>query len=141
VTKNLLVAKCTLPWSYGYENTTTPFSKFPSPQNIDPKVSPPRKSLPIETPFVPWLGVHPPSPKSRIKPSFPSAPNIRKTEKVSCYSTKLTHLNHVLCAVIMVTHSMNRSLESQASTTTNKWYRTCTRAFPHYHEHSLSWIP
>ncbi len=88
-------------------------------------------------PLVPRLGLHHPSPKVRITPSFPSAPNIRKTGKITCYLTKPTHISPVLCAVHMVTRSMNRSLGSLAGTTTiQKQYLTSTRAFPHHHQTS-----
>jgi hypothetical protein len=69
-------------------------------------------------PLVPRLGLHHPSPKVGITPSFPSAPNIRETEKITCYLTKPTHISPVLCAVHMVTRSTNRSLGSLADTTT-----------------------
>jgi hypothetical protein len=36
---------------------------------------------PTETPLVPMLGLHHPSPKVRITPSFPSTSNIRETSK------------------------------------------------------------
>jgi hypothetical protein len=88
-----------------------------------------------EAPLVPRLGLHHPSPKVRITPSFLSAPNIRETGKIICYLTKPTHIRHVLCAVHMVTRSTNRSLESLADTTTiQKQYFTSTRAFPHHHQ-------
>jgi hypothetical protein len=38
--------------------------------------------------------------------------------EITCYLTKPTHISHVLCAVHMVTCSMNRSLGSLADTTT-----------------------
>jgi hypothetical protein len=69
-------------------------------------------------PLVSRLGLHHPSPKVGITPSFPSAPNIHETEKITCYLTKPTHISHVLCAVHMVTRSTNRSLGSLAGTTT-----------------------
>jgi hypothetical protein len=69
-------------------------------------------------PLVPRLGLHHPSHKVGITPSFPSAPNIRETRNITCYLTKPTHISHVLCAVHMVTRSMNRSLGSLADTTT-----------------------
>jgi hypothetical protein len=69
-------------------------------------------------PLVPRLGLHHPSPKVGITPFFPSAPNIRKTGKITCYSTKPKHISHVLCAVHMVTRSTNRSLGSLAGATT-----------------------
>ncbi len=69
-------------------------------------------------PLVPRLGLHHPSPKVGITPSFPSAPNIRETGKITCYLTKPTHISPVLCVVHMVTHFMNRSLGSLAGTTT-----------------------
>jgi hypothetical protein len=88
-------------------------------------------------PLVPRLGLHHPSPKVGITPSFHSAPNIRETGKIICYLTKPTHISHVLCAVHMVTCSMNRSLGSLAGTTTiQKQYFTSTRAFPHHHQTS-----
>jgi hypothetical protein len=88
-------------------------------------------------PLVPRLGLHHPSPKVGITPSFPSAPNIRKTGKITCYLTKPTHISPVLCAVHMATRSTNRSLGSLAGTTTiQKQYLTSTRAFPHHHQTS-----
>jgi hypothetical protein len=88
-------------------------------------------------PLVPRLGLHHPSPKVRITPSFPSTPNIRETEKITCYLTKPTHISHVLCTVHMVTHSTNRSLGSLAGTTTiQKQNLTSTRAFLHHHQTS-----
>ncbi len=88
-------------------------------------------------PLVPSLGLHHPSPKVGITPSFPSAPNIRETGKITCYLTKPTHISHVLCAVHMVTRSTNRSLGSLAGTTIiQKQYLTSTRAFPHHHRTS-----
>jgi hypothetical protein len=69
-------------------------------------------------PLVPRLGLHHPSPKVGITPSFPAAPNIHETRKIICYLTKPTHISSVLCAVHMVTRSMNRSLGSLAGTTT-----------------------
>jgi hypothetical protein len=87
--------------------------------------------------LVPRLGVHHPSPKVGITPSFPSAPNICETGKTTCYLTKPTHISHVLRTVHMVTRSMNRSLGSIAGTTTiQKRYLTSTRAFPHHHQAS-----
>jgi hypothetical protein len=44
-------------------------------------------------PLVPRLGLHHPSPKVGITPSFPSAPNIRETGKITCYWTKPTHIS------------------------------------------------
>jgi hypothetical protein len=67
-------------------------------------------------PLAPRLGLHHPSPKVEITPSFPSTPNIRKTGKITCYLTKPTHIIPVLCAVHMVTRSTNRSLGSLAGT-------------------------
>jgi hypothetical protein len=88
-------------------------------------------------PLVSRLGLHHPSPKVGITPSFPSAPNIRETGKITCYSTKPIHISHVLCAVHMVTRSTNRSLGSLTDATTNqKQYLTSTRAFPHHHQTS-----
>jgi hypothetical protein len=88
-------------------------------------------------PLAPRLGLHHPSPKVRITPSFPSAPNIRETGKITCYLTKPTHISPVLCGVHMVTRSTNRSLGSLASTTSiQKQYFTSTRAFPHHHQTS-----
>jgi hypothetical protein len=88
-------------------------------------------------PLVPRLGLHHPSPKVGISPSFPSASNIRKTGKITCYLTKPTHISPVLCVVHMVTCSTNRSLGSLAGTTTiQKQYLTNTRAFPHHHQTS-----
>jgi hypothetical protein len=88
-------------------------------------------------PLVPRLGLHHPSPKVGITPSFPSAPNIRETGKITCYLTKPTHISPVLCVVHMVTCSTNRSLGSLAGTTTiQKQYITSTRAFPHHHQTS-----
>jgi hypothetical protein len=88
-------------------------------------------------PLVPRLGLHHPSPKVGITPSFPSAPNICETGKIICYLTKSTHISPVLRAVHMVTRSTNRSLGSLAGTTTiQKQYFTCTRAFPHHHQTS-----
>jgi hypothetical protein len=49
-------------------------------------------------PLVPRLGLHHPAPKVGITPFFHSAPNIRKTGKITCYLTKPTHISHVLCA-------------------------------------------
>jgi hypothetical protein len=65
-------------------------------------------------PLVPRLGLHHPSPKVGIIPSFPSAPNIHETGKITCYLTKPTHISHVLCAVHMITHSTNKFLGSLA---------------------------
>jgi hypothetical protein len=88
-------------------------------------------------PLVPKLGLHHPSPKVGITPSFPSAPNIYETGKITCYLTKPTHINPVLCTVHMVTRSTNRSLGSLADATTiQKQYLTSTRAFPHHHQTS-----
>jgi hypothetical protein len=88
-------------------------------------------------PLVSRLGLHHPSPKVGITPSFPSAPNIRETGKMTCYLTKPTHISHVLCAVHMVTCSTNSSLGSLVGTTTiQKQYLTSTRAFPHHHQTS-----
>jgi hypothetical protein len=88
-------------------------------------------------PFVPRLGLHHLPPKVRITPSFPSAPNICKTGKITCYLTKPTHISPVLWAVHMVTRNMNRSLGSLADTTTiQKQYLTSTRAFPYHHQTS-----
>jgi hypothetical protein len=93
-------------------------------------------------PLVPRLGLHHPPPKVGITQSFPSAPNIHETEKITSYLTKPTHISPVLCAVHMVTHSMNRSLGSLADTTTiQKQYLTSTRAFPHHHQHHPARIP
>jgi hypothetical protein len=87
--------------------------------------------------LVPRLGLHHPSAKVGITPSFPSALNIRETVKITCYLTKPTHISPVLCAVHMVTCSMNKSLGSLADTTTiQKQYLTSTRAFPHHHQTS-----
>jgi hypothetical protein len=87
--------------------------------------------------LVPRLGLHHPSPKVGITPSFPSAPNIRKTGKITCYLTKPTHISPMLCAVHMVTRSINRSLGSLADTTTiQKQYFTSTHAFLHHHQTS-----
>jgi hypothetical protein len=60
-------------------------------------------------PLVPRLGLHHPSPKVGITPSFLSAPNIRETGKITCYLTKPTHISPVFCMVHMVTRSTNRS--------------------------------
>jgi hypothetical protein len=68
---------------------------------------------------MPWLGVHYPSPKVQITPSFPHAKNIHETEKSTCYLTTSTHIIPVICAIHMDTRSMNRSLGPLASTTTN----------------------
>jgi hypothetical protein len=88
-------------------------------------------------PLVPRLGLHHPSPKIGITPSFPSATNIRETGKITSYLTKPTHISLVLCVVHMVTRSMNRSVGSLAGTTTiQKQYLTSTRAFPHHHQTS-----
>jgi hypothetical protein len=88
-------------------------------------------------PIVPRLGLHHPSPKVGITPSFLSAPNILETGKIICYLTKPTHISSVLCAVHMVTRSTNMSLGSLASTSTiQKQYLTSTRAFPHHHQTS-----
>jgi hypothetical protein len=88
-------------------------------------------------PLVPRLGLHHPSPKVGITPSFSSTPNIHETGKIICYLTKPTHISHVLCAVHMVTRSTNRSLALLADTTTiQKQYFTSTRAFPHHHQTS-----
>jgi hypothetical protein len=88
-------------------------------------------------PLVPRLGLHHPSPKVGITPSFPSAPNIREIGKITSYLTKPTHISPVLCRVHMVTHSTNRSLGSLADTTTiQKQYFTSTCAFPHHHQTS-----
>jgi hypothetical protein len=96
-----------------------------------------RSHIQQKPPLVPRLWLHHPSPKVRITPSFPSAPNIRKTGKITCYLTKPTHISSVLCAVHMVTHSTNRSLGSLAGATTiQKQYLTSTRAFPHHHQTS-----
>jgi hypothetical protein len=73
---------------------------------------------PTKAPSCVRLGLHHPSPKVRITPSFSSTSNIRETGKTTCYLTKPTHINHMLCAVNMVTHFMNRSLGSLAGTTT-----------------------
>jgi hypothetical protein len=82
-------------------------------------------------PLVPRLGLHHPSPKVGIIPSFPSALNIRETRKITCYLTKPTHISPVLYAVHMVTRSTNRSLGSLAgSTTIQKQYLTSTHAIP-----------
>jgi hypothetical protein len=70
--------------------------------------------------LMPWWGVHRTSPKVRITPSFPCVKNICKTRKSTCYSTKPTHINPMLRVVNIVTRSMNRSLGSQAGTTTTK---------------------
>jgi hypothetical protein len=89
-------------------------------------------------PLVPRLGLHHPSPKVGITPSFPSAPNIHETGKITCYLTKPTHISPVLCAVHMITCSTIRSLGSIAGTTTiQKQYFTSTRAFPHHHQTSF----
>jgi hypothetical protein len=58
----------------------------------------------------------------------------------TCYSTKPTHINHVLHVVNMVMHSMNRSLGSQVDTTIIKWYTISTCASPHHHQHPPAWI-
>jgi hypothetical protein len=88
-------------------------------------------------PRVPRLGLHHPSLKVGITPSFSSAPNIHETGKITCYLTKPTHISHVLCAVHMVTRSTNRSLGSLAGTTTiQKQYFTSARAFPNHHQTS-----
>jgi hypothetical protein len=88
-------------------------------------------------PLVSRLGLHHPSPKVGITPSFPSALNIRETGKITCYWTKPTHIRHVLCVVHMVTRSTNRSLGSlSGATTIQKQYLTSTRAFPHHHQTS-----
>jgi hypothetical protein len=93
-------------------------------------------------PLVPRLVLHHRSPKVGITPSFPSAPNIRQTKKITCYLTKPTHISPVLCAVHMVTRSTNRSLGSLAgTTTTQKQYLTSTRALPHHHLHPPARIP
>ena len=93
-------------------------------------------------PLVPRLGLHHPSPNVGITPSFPFAPNIRKTRKIICYLTKPTHISPVLCAVHMVTRSTNRSLGSLAGATTiQKQYLTSTRAFPHHHQTSSCYDP
>jgi hypothetical protein len=88
-------------------------------------------------PLVPRLGLHHPSPKVRITPSFPSASNIRETGKITSCLTKPTQISHVLCAVHIVTRSTNGSLGSLAGTTTiQKQYFTSTRAIPHHHKTS-----
>jgi hypothetical protein len=70
--------------------------------------------------LTPRLGDKPtPSPKCRKLYPCPSASNILKTRKATCYLTKPTHISPVLCAVHMVTHSTNRSFGSLAGTTTN----------------------
>jgi hypothetical protein len=86
-------------------------------------------------PLVPRLGLHRPSPKVGITPSFPSAPNIHETGKITWYLTKPTHISHVLYVVHMVTRSTNRSLGSLAGITTiQKQYLTSTRPFSHHHQ-------
>jgi hypothetical protein len=93
-------------------------------------------------PIVPRLGLHHPSHKVGITPSFSSAPNIRETGKITCYLTKPTHISPVLYAVYMVTRSTNRSLGSLAGTTTiQKQYFTSTRAFLHHHQTSSCYDP
>jgi hypothetical protein len=88
-------------------------------------------------PLVPRWGLHHPSPKVGITPSFSSAPNIHETEKITCYLTRPTHISHVLCTVHMVTCFTNRSLGSLAGTTTiQEQYFTSTHAFPHHHQTS-----
>jgi hypothetical protein len=90
-----------------------------------------------KAPLVARLGLHHPSPKVGITPSFPSALNIRETGKKTCYLTKPTHISPMLCVVHMVTRSTNRSLGSLAGTTTiQKQYSTSTRALPHHHQTS-----
>jgi hypothetical protein len=70
-------------------------------------------------PLVPRLGDKPtPSPKSRKSHPVLLPQISAKLEKTTCYSTKPSHISHVLCVVNMVTCSMNRSLGSQAATTT-----------------------
>jgi hypothetical protein len=91
-------------------------------------------------PLVPRLEDKPtPSPNSRKSHPILLPRTSAKLGK-TCYSTKPTHISPMLCAVHMVTCSMNRSLGSQAGTTTNKWYITSTRAFPHHHQHPPAWI-
>jgi hypothetical protein len=69
-------------------------------------------------PLVPGLGDKPtPSPKFRKShPVLLTRISIR-TGKITCYSTKPTHISPVLCVVNMVTRSMNRSLGSLEGTT------------------------
>jgi hypothetical protein len=62
-------------------------------------------------------GLHHPSPKVRITPSFNSTSNICETRKTTCYLSKPTHISPTLCVVNMVTCSMNRSIGSLAGTT------------------------
>jgi hypothetical protein len=112
------------------------------------QIFPARKTFPLrfhrcgshilqKPPLVSRLGLHHPSPKVGITPSFPSALNIRETGKITCYLTKPTHISHVLYTVHMVTRSTNRSLGSLAGTTTiQKRYLNSTRAFPHHHQTS-----
>jgi hypothetical protein len=88
-------------------------------------------------PLVPRLGLHHPSPKVGITPSFPSTLNIHETGKITCYLTKPTHISPLLCTVHMVTRSTNRSLGSLVGTTIiQKQYLTSTHAFPHHHQTS-----
>jgi hypothetical protein len=64
-------------------------------------------------PLVPRLGNKPTSsPKSRK-----SYPVLLQNWKITCYSTKPTHISSVLCVVNMITCSTNRSLGSLADTT------------------------
>jgi hypothetical protein len=78
------------------------------------------KSHPTEPPPpVPRLGDKPTLSLKSRKSHHILLPRIStNTKKMTCYSTKPTHISHVLCEVNIVTCSMNRSLGSLAGTTT-----------------------